>query len=256
MRNGTAKSTDVLWLRGGPASCAALFAPAGMLLVVILGVLPLTLSATSAGSAARAVARPDPERVHLREVNLSLDVYPDPLTIVGRPRRAAPVPAAGVVVSRPGPSPVEAARTGASSDVRPAAALRNEGRRVRLVWPARGPVTSPFGWRIHPIFGTREFHTGIDIAGPTGAPVAAAYPGTVRFVGWKNGYGQLVIVYHGGGLETAYSHLSAASVEPGARVEQGQDIGRIGSTGWSTGPHLLFEVFEHGIPRDPVGYFH
>jgi murein DD-endopeptidase MepM/ murein hydrolase activator NlpD len=123
-----------------------------------------------------------------------------------------------------------------------------------LVWPARGIVTSPFGWRIHPIFGTREFHTGIDIGGPSGAPVAAAYPGTVQFVGWKGGYGRLVIVYHGGGLETAYSHLSAASVQPGAHVEQGQEIGRIGSTGWSTGPHLLFEVFENGIPRDPAGY--
>lgn len=236
MRDGTAKSTDVLWLRGGPASCAALFAPAGMLLVVILGVLPLTLSATSTGSAAPAVARPDPERVHLREVNLSLDVQPDPVTIEGRPRHAPPVPAAGVRVS--------------------AAGLRNEGRRARLVWPARGAVTSPFGWRIHPIFGTREFHTGIDIAGRSGAAVAAAYPGTVRFVGWKSGYGQLVVVYHGGGLETAYSHLSAASVELGAHVEQDQEIGRIGSTGWSTGPHLLFEVFEHGIPRDPVGYLH
>jgi murein DD-endopeptidase MepM/ murein hydrolase activator NlpD len=234
--------------------CAALFAPAGMLLVVILGVLPLTLSATSAGSAAPAAARPDPDRARLRQVNLSLDVAPDALTGARPPRHAAAAPTAGAVVSRQGPSPIGAARAAASTTATRAAGLGHVGTRLRLMWPTRGIVTSPFGWRIHPIFGTREFHTGIDIAGPLGAPVAAAYPGSVRFVGWKGGYGQLVIVYHGNGLETAYSHLSAASVQPGARVEQGQEIGRIGSTGWSTGPHLLFEIFENGVPRDPAGY--
>lgn len=254
MRDGTGTSTYVQRLQESPAPAAALFAPAGILLAVILGVLPLTLTATSAGNAAHAAVQADPDRVYLHQMNLSLDVSPDPVTVVRPPRRAAPVPAAGVVVSRRGPSPIGAARTGASTTVPPAAGLRSAGRRLRLLWPTRGIITSPFGWRIHPIFGTREFHTGIDIAGPMGTPVAAAYPGTVQFVGWKGGYGRLVIVYHGGGLETAYSHLSAASVQPGARVEQGQQIGRIGSTGWSTGPHLLFEVFENGVPRDPAGY--
>lgn len=253
MRDGTGRPTYVPGLRGSPMPCAALFAPAGMLLAIILGILPLTLSATSAGSAAPAAARPDPDWTRLRQVNLSLDVAPDAVTGARPPHNAAQVPAAGTVVSRRGPS-IGAARAAASTTATRAAGFRNIGTRLRLVWPTRGIVTSPFGWRIHPIFGTREFHTGIDIAGPSGAPVAAAYPGTVRFVGWKGGYGQLVIVYHGGGLETAYSHLSAASVQPGARVEQGQEIGRIGSTGWSTGPHLLFEVFENGVPRDPAGY--
>jgi len=84
----------------------------------------------------------------------------------------------------------------------------------------------------------------------------AALPGTARFVGWKAGYGLQVVIYHGGGLETAYAHLSAASVHPGAHVAQGQEIGRIGNTGWSTGPHLLFEVFENGAPHNPTGYLH
>lgn len=254
MRDGTGRPTYVPGLRGSPVPCAAVFAPAGMLLVVILGVLPLTLPATSAGSAAPAAAQPDPDRARLRQVNLSLDISPDAVTGARPLHHAAAVPAAGAVVSRRGPSPVGVARAAASFTATRTAGLRNMGARLRLGWPTRGIVTSPFGWRIHPIFGTREFHTGIDIAGPSGAPVAAAYPGTVRFVGWKSGYGQLVIVYHGNGLETAYSHLSAASVQPGARVEQGQEIGRIGSTGWSTGPHLLFEIFENGIPRDPAGY--
>jgi murein DD-endopeptidase MepM/ murein hydrolase activator NlpD len=115
-------------------------------------------------------------------------------------------------------------------------------------------LTSPFGWRIHPIFGTREFHTGIDIAGPSGAPVLAAYAGTVRFVGWQEGYGKRIVVDSGGGLVTAYSHLSVTDVQPQAYVTQGQEIGRIGSTGWSTGPHLLFEVYENGVPQNPTGY--
>jgi len=117
-----------------------------------------------------------------------------------------------------------------------------------------GIVTSRFGWRIHPIFGGREFHTGMDIATRWGSPVIAARGGVVRFVGWKSGYGRIVIVDHGDGMETAYSHLSAAVVNPGQRVEQGQAIGRIGSTGWSTGPHLLFEVRRNGVAVDPARY--
>ena len=130
----------------------------------------------------------------------------------------------------------------------------NASKQLRLVWPLQGAITSGFGWRTHPIFGTREFHTGIDIAGPTGAPVVAAYWGTVRFVGWKGGYGQIVIVDHSYGVQTAYSHLASATVQPGAVVSQGQQIGRTGSTGWSTGPHLLFEVWDNGVARNPFGY--
>lgn len=115
-------------------------------------------------------------------------------------------------------------------------------------------MTSRFGWRVHPIFGGREFHTGVDIGARYGSPVVAARTGVVQFVGWKTGYGRIIVVQHDGGLETAYSHLSAAVVSPGDHVAQGQVIGRIGSTGWSTGPHLLFEVRRNGVPVDPAPY--
>jgi murein DD-endopeptidase MepM/ murein hydrolase activator NlpD len=127
-------------------------------------------------------------------------------------------------------------------------------RRLALLWPSRGVVTSRFGWRIHPIFGRREFHTGVDIATRYGSPVIAARAGVVRFVGWKTGYGRLVVIDHGAGIETMYSHLSAALVSPGERVAQGQLIGRIGSSGWSTGPHLFFEIRRNGVPLDPARY--
>jgi murein DD-endopeptidase MepM/ murein hydrolase activator NlpD len=126
-------------------------------------------------------------------------------------------------------------------------------RNGALLRPVAGPVTSGYGWRIHPIFGTREFHTGIDIAAPYGTPVQAAHDGIVIFNGWMRGYGMLVIIDHGAGLTTTYSHLSASLVRASDRIERGRVIGRIGSTGWSTGPHLLFEVREDGAPVDPLG---
>jgi murein DD-endopeptidase MepM/ murein hydrolase activator NlpD len=127
-------------------------------------------------------------------------------------------------------------------------------RSPALLWPSRGVVTSRFGWRVHPIFGGREFHTGVDIATHYGSPVVAACTGVVRFVGWKFGYGRIIVLEHDGGFETAYSHLSAALVTSGQRVTEGQEIGRIGSSGWSTGPHLFFEVRRNGRPVDPASY--
>lgn len=246
MRDRAGKSTYFLGPQGDSLPCAGVFAPAGMLLVVILGVLPLMLPANTAGGAVPAVAHPEPNRIlHLRQADLTHTS--DGVPIAPPSEGTSPTPAAGAVVLR-------RARVGVPIQAPPAAGIQSAGRRLRLQWPSRGTITSPFGWRTHPIFGTREFHTGIDIAGQSGTPVSAAIPGTVRFVGWKAGYGQQVILYHGGGLETAYSHLSAASVQLGAHVAQGQEIGRVGNTGWSTGPHLLFEVFENGMPHDPTGY--
>lgn len=143
------------------------------------------------------------------------------------------------------------ARRFAEAPPRPA---QPAGRRLHLLWPSSGTVTSRFGWRIHPIFGTREFHTGLDIATRWGSPVLAARSGVVRFAGWMAGYGRLIVLEHGSGLQTLYSHLSAVLVERGQRVAQGQAIGRTGSTGWSTGPHLFFEVRRNGVPEDPAGY--
>jgi murein DD-endopeptidase MepM/ murein hydrolase activator NlpD len=124
----------------------------------------------------------------------------------------------------------------------------------QLLWPAAGPITSGYGYRIHPIFGTRTLHTGVDIGAPYGAPVAAADSGTVIYVGAMSGYGNVVMVDHGGGMSTLYGHLSAFSVGNGQSVGRGQQIASVGCTGYCTGPHLHFEVRINGAPVDPMPY--
>lgn len=124
----------------------------------------------------------------------------------------------------------------------------------QLLFPANGPITSGFGYRVHPIFGSTRMHTGIDISAPYGAPVWAADSGTVAFVGTMSGYGNTVVVDHGGGLATTYNHLSAFFVGGGQRVERGSEIAAVGCTGYCTGPHLHFEVRVNGTPVDPLPY--
>jgi murein DD-endopeptidase MepM/ murein hydrolase activator NlpD len=124
----------------------------------------------------------------------------------------------------------------------------------QFLWPAVGPITSPFGWRIHPIFGTREFHAGVDIGVPYGTTVAAADSGTVEFAGTMTGYGNVVVIDHGAGLATLYGHLSAYSVMVGQVVGRGSPIANVGCTGYCTGPHLHFEVRLNGSPVDPLPY--
>ncbi len=121
-----------------------------------------------------------------------------------------------------------------------------------LAWPVEGTVSSGYGWRVHPIFHTPEFHTGIDIAASWGAPVEAADDGTVIFTGEMPANGKLIVLNHGNGVSTTYSHLSSYDVRVGDRVRRGQVIGRVGSTGWSTGPHLFFELRQDGQPLDPL----
>jgi murein DD-endopeptidase MepM/ murein hydrolase activator NlpD len=124
----------------------------------------------------------------------------------------------------------------------------------QLLWPAVGPITSPFGWRVHPIFHTREFHAGIDIGAPYGATVGAADAGVVEFAGTMSGYGNVLVLDHGGGLATLYGHLSSYSVSVGQSVGRGAPIANVGCTGWCTGPHLHFEVRLFGRPVDPMPY--
>jgi murein DD-endopeptidase MepM/ murein hydrolase activator NlpD len=123
-----------------------------------------------------------------------------------------------------------------------------------LAWPVSGSVTSGFGYRIHPIFHVRKMHTGIDISAGMGTPIRAASGGTVVFAGWRGGYGKCVIISHSGGLATLYAHQSEILVWEGRSVKRGQVIGKVGSTGYSTGPHLHFEVRVNGSPVDPMGY--
>ena len=116
-----------------------------------------------------------------------------------------------------------------------------------LVWPVSGVLTSGFGYR------WGRLHAGIDISAPAGTPVRAAASGTVIYAGWMGGYGNLVVIDHGGGLATAYAHLSAIWIGSGG-VSQGQGIGAVGCTGSCTGNHLHFEVRVNGQPVDPMGY--
>ncbi len=123
-----------------------------------------------------------------------------------------------------------------------------------LAWPVSGPVTSGFGWRVHPILHVRKFHTGIDIGAGYGTPIHAADSGTVIYATWMSGYGNVTIIDHGGGISTLYAHQSSLAAGNGVRVGRGQVIGYVGSTGFSTGPHLHFEVRLNGNPVDPLAY--
>jgi murein DD-endopeptidase MepM/ murein hydrolase activator NlpD len=116
-----------------------------------------------------------------------------------------------------------------------------------FIWPVSGPVVSPFGWR------WGRMHEGVDIAAGYGSPIAAAASGTVIYAGWMGGYGNLIIIDHGGGIATAYAHQSSFAVG-GGPVSQGQTIGYVGCTGHCFGPHLHFEVRVNGSAVDPLGY--
>ena len=125
----------------------------------------------------------------------------------------------------------------------------------KLLYPARGILTSGFGYRISPLSGTRRFHGGIDIGADTGTPVLAAAAGKVISAEYMGGYGYSILLYHGGGVSTVYGHLSGFAVSAGQNVKQGQTIGYVGSTGYSTGPHLHFEVRVNGVQQNPYNFF-
>lgn len=134
------------------------------------------------------------------------------------------------------------------------AVLREKGY-TPSIWPVTGTLEGGFGGRRNPFGGGGyEFHYGQDIEAAPGAPVVSGASGRVSFVGWQNGYGQLIVVDHGGGLTTRYGHLSHIDVTLGQSVARAEPIGRVGSTGRSTGPHLHYEVRINDDPVDPLQY--
>ncbi len=123
-----------------------------------------------------------------------------------------------------------------------------------FIWPLRGRIASGFGWRINPISHRREFHEGVDIAAPWGTRVIAARSGRVIFAGWYGGFGKTVKILHSGGWITLYGHLSRIYVRTGWYVKRGRVIGRVGNSGYSTGPHLHFGLYKYGRAVNPFRY--
>ncbi len=140
------------------------------------------------------------------------------------------------------------ARGAGAPKVQVAMASRGSGVASGFIWPLHGPIASPFGYR------HGRLHTGIDIDAPTGTPYVAALSGTVIAAQWDGGYGKMILVDHGNGVVTRYAHSSAFLVSVGQHVSQGQPIGRVGTTGNTTGPHLHFEIILNGTPVNPLNY--
>ncbi len=157
----------------------------------------------------------------------------------------------------------EARRRAAAEAARRAALLsgqtlppENPGAPGAFSWPVSGPITSPFGLRSNPFGSGFETHPGIDIGAASGTTIAAAAGGRVIFAGWYGGYGNAIIIDHGGQTSTLYGHCSQIFVASGQDVQRGQAIGAVGMTGRATGPHLHFEVRVNGVPVDPTSRLH
>jgi murein DD-endopeptidase MepM/ murein hydrolase activator NlpD len=143
----------------------------------------------------------------------------------------------------------------------PGARMNTEDLKMALgelfIYPIRGwRLTSPYGWRNDPISGVRRYHAALDLAAPTGTTINAAMDGRVSTVGYNATYGKFIIVSHSGGFQTLYAHMSVTSVSQGASVRQGAKIGEVGSTGYSTGPHLHFAVYKNGRAVNPLEFLH
>jgi murein DD-endopeptidase MepM/ murein hydrolase activator NlpD len=134
-------------------------------------------------------------------------------------------------------------------------AYRKDAFRKMMIFPVSGKLTSGYGWRedpIKPVAGEKRFHRGVDFIGKTGDPIKAAMKGTVQHIDNNPNLGNFIILKHDDGYQTLYAHLSAFTVKVGEAVKQGQEIGKIGNTGYSTGPHLHLEAFRNGNRIDPL----
>ena len=152
-------------------------------------------------------------------------------------------------------SPVIAKGGGSIADLPNKAAAQADGFAAKpSIWPTSGEITSPFGWRTSPWGEGRELHPGLDIANSMGTPVVATAEGVVVQSGPAGGYGNVVQIDHGNGIETIYGHNSRLAAHVGDLVKKGQIIAYMGSTGRSTGPHAHYEVRVNGVPVDPMPY--
>jgi murein DD-endopeptidase MepM/ murein hydrolase activator NlpD len=173
---------------------------------------------------------------------------PEP-TATPAPGEPTPEPSATPAPGEPTPEPT------AEPTVEPTPApTPPPGGNPGFAWPCGGAVVSGFGNRVHPVLGTVRFHSGIDINCPDATAVGASAGGTVIGAGYDGGYGNAVVVDHGGGFATVYAHLSRIDVSVGTAVSAGSVVGLVGSTGLSTGPHLHFEIRVNGTAVDPMGY--
>ncbi|HYP62467.1 MAG TPA: M23 family metallopeptidase, partial [Acidocella sp.] len=152
-------------------------------------------------------------------------------------------------------APSQNQATALHKDLAQLAALSEFLRKMPLARPVtQMAMSSPFGYRPDPWTGAREFHVGIDLRGPEGTPVYATAPGIVIFAGVQTGYGEIIEIDHGYGLSTRYSHLDRILVRRGDKVALHEEIGLLGNTGWSTGPHLLYETRLDGAPENPLNF--
>jgi murein DD-endopeptidase MepM/ murein hydrolase activator NlpD len=140
----------------------------------------------------------------------------------------------------------------------PGARMRSEDLKLALgelfIYPVRGRLTSPYGWRLDPISGVRRFHAAMDLAAALGTPIKAAMDGRVSSVGFNSTYGKYIILSHANGYQTLYAHMNLTSVSQGVYVNQGTKIGEVGNTGYSTGPHLHFAIYKNGRAVNPLEF--
>ncbi|MDH3301060.1 MAG: peptidoglycan DD-metalloendopeptidase family protein [Acidimicrobiia bacterium] len=188
------------------------------------------------------------------EAERRVDIWAGELTAYAREDAAIQ----RVIVEKSGKTPVtttantpaEAAPAEAPPAVNTPAPASTSG----FQWPINARVTSEYGYRVHPVYGSRRLHAGMDIGAAGGTPIASANTGVVIFAGRQGGYGNTIIVDHGGGITTLYAHQSRLGASVGQSVNRGDIIGYVGATGTATGNHLHFEVRVNGSPTNPRNY--
>jgi murein DD-endopeptidase MepM/ murein hydrolase activator NlpD len=214
-------------------------------------VAPLPMVATRSRQSAQPRQQPAKPQVQLQKPQAlaSLNV-PGAVPLYVAPPQTNVIPAVSQIptVSTPKTlqiSPLPTVQIARANTISPAGlAISNYGVNSDFIFPLAtpAPMTSAFGWRVHPITGNRRFHAGQDLGAPAGTPIVAVAKGRVVIANWHGGYGKTVIIEHDGRLQTLYGHMAEIFVQEGQEIAQGTVIGQVGSTGQSTGPHLHFET--------------